>query len=703
MTITKVFDMTHSKKFRRLIISIALAFLVVVGCSLESPKAPRWDLPVNIPLMDSTFTVAKLIEDTENIVTLESGLVGFRFEGEFDTTRVGDYLNLDDISRQYGIQFAGLQIPLVPAGFDRYLFSQLTSQAVDKHNTTSAIDAFSFADVEGESYDASEFVRGKILSGKLRFTVTNGLPVPLRQVRFRLVDKNTDTILKEIVFPEVAAAATLKKEIDAAGLTLSPATVWRMSGNSPGSGGTAVPIDQNSPVLTATELVDFQIEEIESVLPEIAINHTQWVPLYDRAAIKRGEFQSGIIRLKISNTTEIPSTVVIQLNQLKRKDNGQPLQFPLDLAGGSSSVLEYRLADYVAHMTLPPPGGTQTTPITVVGKFLETSSGPVRISDGDAFRIDFSMRDVRLSYVEGWLKEQEVKLPRQETRINRPKGFGGFDEIKIKDGRLLISVFSTIAMPIRFTGTIEGYGEQNRHAALAIDERIAAGQSGKEVETKLPPFTPANSGILGLLNLYPERIVTSGTGWVGDGVTVGTVTANDYIRVKYLLESAGSAVWQDKIITPDTTKFIIEPANAPGQTEPDATALSADLTRRLQKIEFHASVENHLPIGLRLVFRMAHSLDRLGTNPDIILGPLQVQAGELKASGTVVKATQQEQTLVLDREDLQLFKNDGDTPQRVYVAPEITLLGSSKEIQLFGSDYVRVQAFVKIISRVGDE
>ena len=683
---------------------LSFLFVLNLACNVQPPKSPKWDLPVNIPLVDSTFTLRELVKNEDDIKVLENGLVGFHYEGEFDTTRVGDQLTLDDVAHSFQVAFNTLQIPIIAAAFSQYFFSQLSAEAVSKDGQSSTIAPFTFNDVEGLSFSSSELVATKINKGTAQLVINNQLPVALKNVTFKLKDQSTGHFILETLVANIPALATTNHEFDISGKTISSNTVWIISGESSGSGGATLPINKNAPLEILMNLLNVQVDEIEARLPAIDINEMDNLNLDIGAGIKEAAFKSGIASIHIVNTTPIPAKLNFILNELLDKQTKKPISFTIDLESKGTSTVNYDLSKYVAKMKTAAPGEVQTTPITVTGATFESTDGPVKVQAGNGFQIDFSMKNIVLDYVEGWLSEHQVNLNTTESTINLPEKFGGLEGIHVGDGRLMITIYNTMGIPIRFEGSITGTSESGKTATFSLNESIHPGQSGKEVATVIPPFTPENSNILAFINLPPKRVLADGKAWVGDGATTGRVSRDDYLRAKYVLESAFKASWEERTINADTTKLSVLPPGYGDNSTDNTTTLNSDVTKDLQKLELHAQIENHLPIGVGIRFRFATDLKNLDKNPDLVLGPIDLPPASVDANGTVTQAVSKESVLSIGGNDVRLFQNTSDTPKPLFIATEVLIYSTNgKEVQVFATDYVRVQAFTKIVNRIGNE
>ncbi len=694
----------RKKYYFLLMLFVSSLCMLHIACNVQSPKAPHWDLPVNIPLVDSTFTLQELAKNADDITVLQNGLIGFHYEGEFDTTQVGDQLTLDDVAQSYEVDFNSLQIPTIAAAFNQFFFYQLSTEAATKDGQSSTFASFSFNNIEGISFTSSELVATKINKGTARLIINNQLPVDLQNITMKLKDLNTGQFILETFVADIPASATTDHEFDVSGKTISSNTVWVISGESPGSSGATVSINKNASMDILMNLVNIHVDEIDARLPALEINQTDNLQLSMGAGIKQAAFKKGQVSIKVTNTTPIPATLTVTLNELVSKATNIPMSFTMNLAGEGTSTKNYDLSKYIAMMSAAAPGEVQTTPIQLTGVTSDATDSPVKVQAGNGFEVDFSMKNIVLDHVEGWLAQHQVDLTATESTISSPEKFGGLEGIHIGDGRLKITVYNTMGLPIRFEGAIEGTSESGKTATFSLNEDIQPGQDGAEVATTIPPFTPQNSNILSFINLPPQKIKAFGQAWVGDGVTVGIVSSDDYVRAKYVLESAFKASWDNRTIKADTTQLSILPTDYNGAKDDSITTLNSDVTKDLQKLELHAQIQNHLPIGVGIQFRFVTDLKNLDKNPDLILGPIDLPAAPADANGIVTQPVSKESVLTIDGDNVSLFQNASDAPKPLFIVTEILIYSTNgKEVQVFATDYVRVQAITKIVNRIGNE
>ena len=129
--------------------------LMWLSCSLESPKAPSWDTTLRVPLTDHIYSIEELIRGDDHLTAGTDGLLAFHFEQALDTSYVKDYLTFPEIHETVNIGLDALTIPNIPVVADRFLWSQLSAEAVSKNGTTGTIAPFTFNRVTG-AFHASE-------------------------------------------------------------------------------------------------------------------------------------------------------------------------------------------------------------------------------------------------------------------------------------------------------------------------------------------------------------------------------------------------------------------------------------------------------------------------------------------------------------------------------------------------------------------
>jgi len=79
---------------------IAVFMVIMSGCVLFDLNAPTWDVHFAIPLINKTYTMDEFVEEEDDLIVNDNGLVAYTLTGEIDTTDIGKHLKSDDIESE---------------------------------------------------------------------------------------------------------------------------------------------------------------------------------------------------------------------------------------------------------------------------------------------------------------------------------------------------------------------------------------------------------------------------------------------------------------------------------------------------------------------------------------------------------------------------------------------------------------------------
>jgi hypothetical protein len=103
-------------------------------------------------------------------------------------------------------------------------------------------------------------------------------------------------------------------------------------------------------------------------------------------------------------------------------------------------------------------------------------------------------------------------------------------------------------------------------------------------------------------------------------------------------------------------------------------------------------VENHLPLGAETKISFSRDQGDLFSRPDLVIGPVEVPAGELNHDGSVKESDFSEIKISLSYDDLQVFTS---TP--FYMTGHIDFPGSEgKTIRASATDFVKITSYLEL-------
>jgi len=98
---------------------------VFLNCALDQPKAPSWEVDLQVPLTNQSISIHDLLSRQDNVFSYEDGLIGLRAEGNFDTSRVADNLKIPDVEEHIAVDIPNLTIPRLNADDASFTLAEL--------------------------------------------------------------------------------------------------------------------------------------------------------------------------------------------------------------------------------------------------------------------------------------------------------------------------------------------------------------------------------------------------------------------------------------------------------------------------------------------------------------------------------------------------------------------------------------------------
>ncbi len=683
--------------------------LGIAGCSLEAPKAPSWDTTLNIPVTDHTYHLDELLKDEENFRTGLDSLLTFHFEEALDTIAVGDHLTLPDIHESLTLGLDAFRIPSLPVMADRFLWAQLTTEAAVPAGTTGVISPFAFNYVPSTIHSSQDLLYAQLISGTARLHLYNRMTVDLENVILSLQDSATGRIM--VSSPLVARIAALDSaavNVDMRGSTIPRQARWLLSGNSPGSRGAVVPVNGQLPFDVVVELMDFVIAAAEARIPAMTIDRADSVGLGEMEgnAIDEAAFESGRMVLSLDNRSPFASPeILFTFPQIRRTATGRALAIPLRLQPNSLTRTEIDLAGLIAKLPLPPAGAPQSVQVEVRAVTDDMRSSFAEVGEMTSLTMRIDLEELALDHFHGRLAPRQVRIDSTLRALDISGEWGDLEGVTLREARLQVEIFTTLNLPFRFRGALHGFSEGRAGIPFPLDIAVPAASAGALLY-QAPLFTVNNSSIVSFINQHPDQIAAAGSAWIGDGLAAGGVRREDRISARFTLDLPFVLSWEERSIDGDLNILEIAPPGAEGDAveEKDGRLLlSGDATAHLRDAMLELSLENRLPAGGEVTFYFAADSSRIFTRPDLVVGPVKLAAAAVDASGRAAAPAMSKTTLTLSADDLRLFQNGGAGTKQLYFSHRVRIAGSGgRSLRLHFADYVRVQALLRLVVRIGE-
>ncbi|RPI02640.1 MAG: hypothetical protein EHM72_03715, partial [Calditrichaeota bacterium] len=635
----------------------AAVLLLVVGfnCAFEEPKAPSWQVSINIPITSQNISIQNLIEEDHALFSYGDGLLGLRVEGDLEPIQMGDALVLEDIEDNFQVDIPNVTMQRLNADLVKFPFSSVSG--LSSVNGPQVVAPFSFQNVKGELKPEQDIESIKLNQGSARLVYKNKLPVDLNNVVFHLFDPGDNEFdLKSPIIQTIPAGKTDSLDLDISGKELSRWGEWYMTGSSPGSRGRTVAIDSSMKVALTVDFVNFRVTTVHGRNQSFYVEDHQEMPIDQQVSLEEAVFGKGFLSLDVTNDLDLDLDLAIDVNDIRLPAEDAPLTVNTRVAANSSRQVVVPLASH--KMALDPSPGIQSLSLSITANGASRRDEMITINETDAIRMKMEIRDASLTYFRGSLDHYTVAFGPYHRTISLPQ-VDRFAGLNLSDGRLRLDLISSIDMPIWLDGFLHAENGQGRAVDVHMETQIETGSENQPVTSSFILQTPENPAILDLMNLPPKSIRIYGEAQVGDGIHSGIILPSSSLKTHYVLETPANLAWEESLLESDTLLIKIYPEDTSYSKNDEYAQLSANDTNHLLSFSLNTEIENHLPVGAVIEFCIvdaaAPESERLSLLAPIdILPALTDSRGRTKTPQKIVSR------INFSEEQMAKLKNHGD-------------------------------------------
>jgi hypothetical protein len=638
---------------------IVLIFLTLAQCSVNKPEAPTFTTDFVIPLINRTYAIEEIIDriDQPGLEIDSSGEIMFSIEEELDTIRIADELNIENVEERYAQTLGEVSIePASPQPVNIAL-SQYVSL------TLGGIQPTSF-DIQAPFEPFENFSWAEISSGQIDIRVINDFGVDLDTVIVQIYDLGFSNIIAIVPLPPpglpAGAGDTVVISLD--GKIVS--NQFRLDIHCHTPGGLMLSLDDKTMTAAIAFPDGLQVAAAQASVPAIAKSLSREIEISESNVIHSAVIQSGSAELVIDNKTPLHGTVQIVLSDFR--SNGTPYAVSRNINSGAAETIPIDLAGY----SFEPFDITRPQAIGVTASAMLESTGlsQVVVHQDDSIAVSVAISDVRLKSLTGIIDSTTASFDSVSTVFEIPKGF---DSVQLVNAELVLEIENGFSFPGELDIVISG----NQGKRLSLSGSVAAGDNCNPVIS-----TIVNSSLADFLNPVPSEITASGDFLIGDGATLGTITAEDYIVPRVKISSPLELVIGETVFEGDIVSQKIEQ---------DDIDLIAD---RLMQATFNFTVVNRLPIGVSVEIFFSGDSAAVYSNPELTLGPIEVDAGIIGDDGRVITAVESNNIVSIDSSDAKILEHP-----ILYSGQIITLAGTDgQRVKISGDDYIIARGHIEI-------
>ncbi|MFH2049793.1 MAG: hypothetical protein ABIJ12_10150 [bacterium] len=648
-------------------IVIVVTFLTIAQCTIKKPESPTWETQFVVPVINRTYYMEEIIDKigNDNLQIDDSGNVVFSITEDLDTVNIDpDNLATDDISYSVNKELGPVDIdPPTVAPVSLSLVS-LSGLSIPLPGDSAVIPDTTF-DVSSNMPTITTFSTATFSQGYVNVIIANALGITLDNITIDLVNSSTMEVISSGTHSSPLPTATSTSiPIDLVGTTvpngIDVVATYHTAGGIVGNYSSRY-------INTGIEFSDtLQVVSATTRIPAFNRSETATVELAEDDRIDSASISSGLLTLTITNATDIDADLTITVPDILTAQ-GYELTLETALDANNTVIINTNLAGYrlVPQTSVVP----QEISIEVLAEVLNSGTEQKVIASTDYFDVSADLSNIEFGYVTGLFQTVSASFDGISQDIELPTGFENFELV---NAVLTLEVVNGIDLPGDVDIQLNGNNGKNLLVAGDISPRGLASSYTSVIQ---------NTDVANFLSPIPTHIEASGEVTFGDGVYEGTITANDFVFAKVIIESPLSVIINESTIDVDIQSETIE--------QKDIELI----TDHFIEGRFIYRITNHLPVGAHInVFIDPDSLNLNAANAQVTLDSLFISAAPSDPiTGLVTDTSSSDyQTIMLDSLDIKVLENE-----TVYIGTEVVLHGSDGlPVTVAGDD------FIKIIGRI---
>ncbi|MCX6827359.1 MAG: hypothetical protein NTV06_08895, partial [candidate division Zixibacteria bacterium] len=487
-------------------ISIVIAFLTLIQCTIKKPVAPRWTTDLAIPVVNRTYLMPEIIGKSgqPGLATDSAGEPVLSISRVLDTVKFGDNLHIDNRYLNIAEALGEVSInPANPAATTINLGDLLSLQL-------GVLPATSF-NIQQNYPPLEHFNWAVIVSGTLNIIVSNRFGVNLDTVIISAIDSRNSRTISTITItpPGIPAGHTDTISINLAGKTISNELRLNIHCHTPG--GTLLSLDGKTLICQPEFVSGLTVSSAEAEIPIIEKSLSHEMALSELSIIQSAPLSSGNIEIQLRNTTALSSA--IQINMPDFRLAGVPYSASRTVGPNSTEIISLDLAGYLFEPL--DQSSPQHAILEATAIIDSTAPQMVQIDQYDSLIISADLTDLSFSSMTGVINNIETNFNGLNVDLDLPIGF---DSMHLSSADMTLSIESRVNL----TGNIDLNITGNDGQVLHLTGEIDPGSLESPVISYI-----IDSNLSAFLDPIPPSITINGTASFGDGHSMGTITADD--------------------------------------------------------------------------------------------------------------------------------------------------------------------------------
>lgn len=419
----------HSSAVRKLA-SITILFSVLIllpSCDVKSPTAPSWDIELNLPLIDSTYSVLDMVKRDTSMLSpdyTKDGLLVYSTIKEVEKIEVSDKLNVDGFtttsSKEIGtITIQGDSVEAA-VGFDWTQQSLTPGTQVPIIAETNRPVTSNLSEIT--QFQTAVFEQGTI-SVEIKNNFTQHVTLTINGIVIKNVASPNEIIAQstsQLVIPPNSTRSFAAIPLNPA-VTVKNQLKFETTVSMSGSNGNLVTVPQNSFVVN-TKFDDLKVTEARAKIPAqnpVVIDSSFFIEADSPkpTKIKVTKIDQGTLNIIMDNNLDVDATIKLEIPNLKNP-SGTSYSVTRDV---NRKSLNFKFVDNLSlsNYSIASLNSTPTNEIEYKVTFTTKPSTDFRdISNSDDFKASIDFSSLLIKEFDGIVKPTSLDVVRSAIALD---------------------------------------------------------------------------------------------------------------------------------------------------------------------------------------------------------------------------------------------------------------------------------------------
>ncbi|MBZ0265421.1 hypothetical protein K8I28_12220 [bacterium] len=703
---------------------LVCVLLIAIGCSLENPGLPQWDLPVFMPFSLQQYSINELITDSTTysedgygvLMDSSSGELNFMYEQDIPGIKLdGTQLEIGINSEEsFVVNIDTIVVDSMETLAESLFVSSIFPDLVLPG--TYDIPAFEIPDAAGNlphvHYDSLEVIHVvQNHGGGLRYNFINDSELNWDSLRITfsnvIPEPGEESFIASDIIRSMNPRSTTEGFLDMSGKVIHDSLQINLEGWGP---------EQSNVNLTDSDRlkIEFWVDSLKASYVEAVLKKQPAEEIVYGFEFTEGHWiqeatvSEGIVRLVVESTLDVEDSVYLFIPALHNQESGEILhrEFRIERAEDADNPWKYEedisLENYRLAMDLPnPPSDTAIQSMNIHIRSIVLSSGrepdgvtprvsALSISDSVSATVilDTLVLDRLIGVADSLSFEIEPIDHALDIYSSQPSLQENLaDQIQLEDVDIFINLANTIEYPalleLKLIASNSSLDSPGNRDSLIIEEWISPNQSNLVIED-----------VGYLISLLPDTIRLEGIISIGRNIENGNQPFDPF--QPHEIQVGDSLSGKLELISPIRLAIVDSVL-----ISPEVERLEEPLSVELHSFKLSSHITNSIPIGGRLHLLAGQFPDDQTAIDELVIANADLYRItdaialyrahiEYNSDTTYIEST------LLDSDVLELF-----TRENVYIRQIVRLMPTEGVVQVLPDDFLEVTVTAELEYRVG--